>query len=558
MQPLEPGDPRQLGDYRLLGRLGAGGMGAVYLGRTPGGRTVAVKAVQPALARDAQFRERFRQEVAAARRVGGSWTAPVLDADTEGELPWVATGFVAGPSLTDAVREHGPLPEPTVRLLGVGLAEALAHVHGLGLVHRDVKPSNVLLTLDGPRLIDFGIARALDESSGLTQTGHVVGSPGYMSPEQAQGQPAGPASDVFSLGAVLALAATGRPPFGDGVSGAVLLYRVLHEQPDLAALDYPLRTVILACMAKNPAARPTPGQLRDRLDPDHDAAGRLGRSNWLPADLAAAVGRTAVRLLDLETDGHPPSAAPSAPPSAPVHPPVQPPLPPAQPLAAQATQAGFGPADPAAFDPAAFGPPPKRPGRGRRIALLTAAALLLAGLGGYGVARLADNSGGSGGSGSAAATGAPGPAPEQSTPEPSGSASGSASDDPSDDPSEEPSDGPSTENVVPEAFVGMWRGDGAGSDKASTLEVVVNRGAIGERDGGSGWLKSKSGECRATWTLVKSAETRLNFTSELLSARGLQCGTGERQLDLQPDGTLRYGATGGAEGSGVVLHRVTP
>ncbi|PBC79064.1 serine/threonine protein kinase [Streptomyces sp. TLI_235] len=313
MQPLEPDDPQDLGDYRLLGRLGAGGMGRVYLGRTPGGRTVAVKAVRPDLARDAEFRERFRQEVAAARRVGGAWTAPVLDTDTEGPQPWVATGFVAGPSLAAAVNEHGALSEPTTRLLGVGLAEALAHVHALGLVHRDVKPSNVLLTLDGPRLIDFGIARALDASTGFTRTGHVVGSPGFMSPEQAQGQPAGPASDMFSLGAVLALAASGRPPFGDGVSGAVLLYRVLHEQPDLSTLDYPLRAVILACMAKNPEARPTPQQLRERLDPDASAAGRLGSSSWLPADLAASVGRTAVRLLDLETDGPAPAPTPPAP-----------------------------------------------------------------------------------------------------------------------------------------------------------------------------------------------------------------------------------------------------
>ncbi|MEV6971847.1 serine/threonine-protein kinase, partial [Kitasatospora sp. NPDC093806] len=303
MQALGAEDPRQVGGYRLLRRLGSGGMGRVYLGRTAGGRTVAVKVVRGELAEDTEFRARFRQEVAAARRVGGAWTAPVLDADTEGEHPWVATGYVAGPALGGAVREYGPLPEPAVRTLGAGLAEALEHVHGLGLVHRDVKPSNVLLTLDGPRLIDFGIARALDASSGLTQSGFVVGSPGFMSPEQANGRPAGPPSDVFSFGAVLAYAATGVHPFGEGVSAAVLLYRVVHEEPDLSGLAAgPLRSIVLDCLAKDPAARPTPGRLRELLDPDGSAVGRLGRGGWLPPALAAAVGRSAVQLLDLEAE----------------------------------------------------------------------------------------------------------------------------------------------------------------------------------------------------------------------------------------------------------------
>ncbi|MFI8824063.1 protein kinase [Streptomyces sp. NPDC053431] len=300
MQPLAADDPRQVGEYRLLRQLGAGGMGRVYLGRTAGGRTVAVKVVRRELAEDSEFRARFRQEVAAARRVGGAWTAPVLDADTEGGHPWVATGYVAGPALTAAVRDFGPLPETAVRTLGVGLAEALAHVHGLGLVHRDVKPSNVLLTLDGPRLIDFGIARALDATTVLTQSGQVFGSPGFMSPEQADGQPAGPESDVFSLGAVLAYAATGTMPFGSGVSAPVLLYRVLYEEPDLSGLAGPLHSLVRDCLAKDPSARPSPGLVRKRLDGDGASAARLGHGDWLPAALAAAVGRSAVQLLDLE------------------------------------------------------------------------------------------------------------------------------------------------------------------------------------------------------------------------------------------------------------------
>lgn len=283
MEPLGSDDPRQIGDYRLLRRLGAGGMGRVYLGRTAGGRTVAVKVVRAELADDPEFRARFRQEVEAARLVGGARTAPVLDADTEGPRPWVATGYVAGPALGAAVRRFGPLPAPAVHALGAELAGALAHVHGLGLVHRDVKPSNVLLALDGPRLIDFGIARALDGAAELTRSGFVVGSPGFMSPEQAGGGQSGPPGDVFSLGAVLAYAATGTAPFGDGVSAAVLLYRVVHEEPDLTGLDGGLRAVVRECLAKRPEDRPAPAALRERL-----AAGAPGPAagGWLPPVLS--------------------------------------------------------------------------------------------------------------------------------------------------------------------------------------------------------------------------------------------------------------------------------
>ncbi|MER7814340.1 serine/threonine-protein kinase, partial [Streptomyces sp. NPDC096153] len=275
MQPLEAGEPRTIGTYRLLGRLGAGGMGRVYLARSEGGRTVAVKVVHPHFALDEQFRARFRREVEAARRVGGAWTAPVLDADPDAPVPWVATGFVAGPALGAAVAEHGPLPEHTVRTLGAGLAEALAAVHALGLVHRDVKPSNVLLTLDGPRLIDFGVARATDGTASLTTTGVSVGSPGYMAPEQivGSGEVTG-AADVFSLGAVLAYAATGTAPF-PGDSSAALLYKVVHEEPELGALTGELRELVAGCLAKDPAARPAPAALARRLAPAR-ARARLG------------------------------------------------------------------------------------------------------------------------------------------------------------------------------------------------------------------------------------------------------------------------------------------
>ncbi|GAA0452318.1 serine/threonine-protein kinase [Streptomyces stramineus] len=302
-------DPQVIGAYRLLGRLGAGGMGRVYLGRSAGGRTVAVKVVHPQYALDEQFRARFRREVAAARRVGGdlgaephgTWTAPVLDADPDAPVPWVATGYVAGPSLTQAVEDTGAQPERTVRALTAGLAEALAAVHALGLVHRDVKPSNVLLTLDGPRLIDFGIARATDATASLTATGVSVGSPGYMAPEQILGREVTGAADVFSLGAVLAYAATGEPPF-PGDHAAVLLYRVVHEPPALGPrLTGELRALAESCLAKDPGDRPAPGEVVRRLAPG--GAATLVRSGWLPGPLVESVSRRAVELLNLEAAG---------------------------------------------------------------------------------------------------------------------------------------------------------------------------------------------------------------------------------------------------------------
>ncbi|SCD42774.1 serine/threonine-protein kinase [Streptomyces sp. PpalLS-921] len=307
MRPMEAGEPRAIGGYRLIGRLGVGGMGRVYLGRSAGGRTVAVKVVHPHFALDEQFRARFRREVEAARRVGARWTAPVLDADPDAPVPWVATGYVAGPPLSDAVTEHGPLPEHAVRVLGAGLGEALDAVHAYGLVHRDVKPSNVLLALDGPRLIDFGIARALGATVSLTSTGVSVGSPGYMAPEQIRGLDVSGAADVFSLGAVLAYAACGSAPFlGD--SSAVLLYKVVHEEPELGDLEGELRELIAACLAKRPEDRPAPAELARRLAPDGAAA--LVGAGWLPDPMVRQVSRTAVALLDLEPQDDPARSGP--------------------------------------------------------------------------------------------------------------------------------------------------------------------------------------------------------------------------------------------------------
>jgi serine/threonine protein kinase len=252
---LQPDDPQSIGPYRLVGQLGQGGMGRVFLGVSPGGRPVAVKAIRTELAANPEFRARFGREVAAARRVSGVFTAQVVDADVDGPVAWMATAYVPGPSLAEAVDTHGPLPEASLLALAAGLAESLNAIHAVGVVHRDLKPSNVLLAEDGPRVIDFGISRAT-ESTMLTQAGLVVGSPGFMSPEQAMGSDVGAPSDIFTLGAVLAFAATGEGPFGTGTTAA-LLYRVVHGAPSLDLVPPTVRPLIEHCLAKDPRQRPT-------------------------------------------------------------------------------------------------------------------------------------------------------------------------------------------------------------------------------------------------------------------------------------------------------------
>ncbi|MBO0881873.1 MAG: serine/threonine protein kinase, partial [Mycobacterium sp.] len=262
LDPLQPGDPSKIGGYRLLGRLGRGGMGQVYLGRSPGGRNVAVKLIRAPYADDAVFRRRFSREVKAAQRVGGYYTAQVIDDGSGEDPPWMVTAYVDGPSLYEAVRTAGPLPAETVQTLGACLAEGLAAIHDCGLVHRDLKPANVILAADGPRIIDFGIARALDTNA-MTAHGALLGTLPYMSPEQARGQIVGPASDVFSLGSVLCFAATGHGPFGG--SDASVLYRITNEQPDFTGMPESLHSLITDCLRKNPAARVTVTGLLERL-----------------------------------------------------------------------------------------------------------------------------------------------------------------------------------------------------------------------------------------------------------------------------------------------------
>jgi hypothetical protein len=287
MEPLSANDPRAVGEFALRARLGAGGMGQVYLGSSPAGRAVAIKVVHQQLARDPEFRQRFGREVAAARAVSGMYTAPVVAAGLDDDPPWFATAYVPGPSLAEVVSKHGPLPEAAIWRLAGGLAEALRAVHASGLVHRDLKPANVLLAADGPHVIDFGISRAL-EGTALTSTGMVVGTPGYMSPEQAEGAIAGPASDVFSLGCVLAYAATGSSPFGTG-SAASILYKVVTSEPDLAGLSPRLRQVIESCMKKRAAERTELTQLSAAISTLSPAVPVAFGSFW-PEPLNSTIG----------------------------------------------------------------------------------------------------------------------------------------------------------------------------------------------------------------------------------------------------------------------------
>ncbi|WP_328969060.1 protein kinase domain-containing protein [Streptomyces sp. NBC_00239] len=585
MQPLEAGDPQTIGAYRLLGRLGAGGMGAVYLGRSAGGRTVAVKIVHPHFARDEEFRARFRREVAAARRVGGAWTAPVLDADPEAPVPWVATGYVAGSSLDRALAAHGPLPESSVRAIGCGLAEALAAVHALGLVHRDVKPSNVMLTLDGPRLIDFGIARATDGTASLTSTGVSVGSPGYMAPEQILGKGTTAAADLFSLGAVLVFAATGAPPF-TGDNSATLLYKVVHEEPEVGrALTGELRELVLACLAKNPAARPTPGELSAALAPAGAAA--LVQPGWLPAPLVADVSRATVRLLDLEPAQAPADASgpvPFATPSyggrgegggfGPPDPSYGPPggvlpgprdgMPGGGPATAGSDGAGTpvpGYGGPATGPGSGSGPVPDpgsgtgtaAPGAGsglsvtatagRRVsctvALAVAAAVVAVTGGGlYALDLLPGRSKGHALADGGKASTAPGATPPAAT-DPTGSpATG------------RPSPGATAEQGtrrdVPEAFLGTWKGTitTTNLNVSSEMELTISAGRVGQtvaRD--RSVLELLGADCSGEWKLVSATDKSLVLdSSRTTNPHPGVCSDGSKaeRFTLNPDGTLHY------------------
>ncbi|WP_406142305.1 protein kinase domain-containing protein [Streptomyces sp. NBC_01089] len=306
MEPLSSDDPREISGYQLRGRLGAGGMGSVYLSHTRGGQPVALKIIRREFAENPEFRRRFAREVAAARRVQGAYTAAVLDSDTEGDQPWLASAYVPGPSLADAVQRHGPLPARTVLLLAAGVAEALQSVHTAGVIHRDLKPSNVLLASDGPRVIDFGIARAGDATA-LTGTDVLLGTPGYMAPEQVEGRTAGPAVDVFTLGLVIHFAATSAHPFGEG-AGHALLYRIVAQDPDLSACPGSLRPIVEQCLAKDPDLRPSPESLIEECRRAAEAQGAdlaRGEGWWLPRPVAAEATRRETAAVPAPPDVRP-------------------------------------------------------------------------------------------------------------------------------------------------------------------------------------------------------------------------------------------------------------
>ncbi|MEU3465171.1 serine/threonine-protein kinase [Streptomyces sp. NPDC006733] len=508
MDELRSDDPQWIGAYRLLGRLGTGGMGRVYLARSERGRTVAVKLVRAELAAQDEFRARFRQEVQAARRVGGTWTAPVLDADTETEIPWVATGYIAGPTLQHVIaKEHGPLPERSVWVLAAGLAHALQDIHAAGLIHRDLKPSNVMITIDGPRVIDFGIARALETvTGGLTGTGALVGSPGFMSPEQVRGDRVTQACDIFCLGSVLAYAATGKQPFGAAGSGVhAQMFRIAQEPPDLDELPAALRELVAECLAKEAAQRPDLDTVLERIAAHPPQDGR----SWLPSAIVAQLGRHAVRLLEAENPHvEAPAPAPTVlrPGADPQPVPVPAAVPVAQAAPARPTVVEPGTPVPSPYAPGGYGyphpgyaPAPQHPGpppRGRRQGVLIAAAVVVAVLAGAGAAVVALDFGKGKDSGTdtrnldglrGTATGTPSTSP--STAQDAGTAPGD----------------------VPERYVGTWQA-GFDSNGTNTRTLTIRRN-------GSVTLTGSGTTYECTWTMhMTSAGPPLALSPSLLTS----------------------------------------
>lgn len=378
-QPLQDDDPRAVGGYRLAARLGAGGMGRVYLSHTQGGRPVAIKVVRSELADDPTFRRRFGREIKSARKVKGAYTAELIDADADGTPPWLATLYVPGPALSDVVARSGPLPVPAVLWLMAGVAEALQAIHGAGIVHRDLKPSNVLLASDGPRVIDFGISVAAD-STAHTATGAAIGTPQFMAPEQASGGDVTAATDIFSLGQTAAFAALGEPLYGDGPAVSVL-YRIVHSEPDLSGLPERLRALIARCMAADPGERATPAEVVEwcRRELGRDAEAGAGPAVWQEV---AGPEVTVPPPAPVPEQAPTPTAVLTGPWTAP-HPVAAPQRP------ATAQWPGATPWPGAAHWPA--GPygttapqrpagPEERKRRRRRVALIAAAALAAAGL----------------------------------------------------------------------------------------------------------------------------------------------------------------------------------
>ncbi|MFD9414878.1 serine/threonine-protein kinase [Streptomyces goshikiensis] len=470
MESLQPGDLPEIGGYRLLARLGAGGMGEVFLARTPSGRPLALKTVHRDLSLEPGFAERFAREIRTNDRVRSPWTVSVVDFSPPGAAPqWLATEYVAAPSLGDWVRAYGPLPEPAVQCLAQELTAALVAVRAAGVVHRDIKPANVLLGPQRPFLIDFGIARAVRDPRS-TQTGAVIGTPGYLAPEQATGSVAEAPADVFALASVLVYAATGRGPFqahGEELGLPALLYRIVHDEPLLDGVPEALVPLVTECLAKDPLRRPTAEALRARLG----AAGEEDWSRSRPAALLEDVARREAELRGLLSPSQPPASGvavaaaagtatpprPSAPPlsAAPAYPPTAPGTPPPS-LAATAGPAGRGSSR-----------------RGRVLGAVAGVTVLAA------VAALLVRYYGDRGEGGSPATAASRPTSPSASPSPSVSTPTS------------PSGGASSSAAsLPASWAGTWSGVGPGTPDANgvtrartgafTVTVTLRSGAVGE------------------------------------------------------------------------------
>nr|WP_275407964.1 serine/threonine-protein kinase [Streptomyces sp. SID14515] len=594
-------DPSHIGPYRLLARLGAGGMGEVYLARSAGGRTVAVKLVRSELAAEPEFRRRFAQEIASARRVGGAWTAPVLDADTDAATPWVATGYVPGPTLHSVIADRpDPLPERSVLILANRLAQALGAVHEAGLIHRDLKPANILVTIDGPRVIDFGIARALDAVTAdgkLTRTGAVIGSPGYMSPEQVRGEALTPVSDVFSLGSVLMFAATRRQPFGTSHSGMhAVMFRIAQEDPDLEGLPDALCDLVRDCLAKDPADRPTPADVASRTA---DAISGADGEPWLPSPLVAELGRKAAELLDSEAPRtrlpHPPSSPPPATPPPPVNrpaseapappvlppaaaptplpatpPPSAPPLPPpAQPPTTPDPLPGPAPApsplgvfgaptpfpglpasaDPATPHPASSSRPASRRNRRRTALVIVSAVAAVALVAGGATYLVKTNAKGNDGKASGSAKGAGSPSPS-SPPTPSAS---------KDEPtaaSPNASASAAVEGVIADEYLGIWQGvtkrDG---EEVALRRITITQGPVGA-DVATTFNSFDDGLCTGAAELISFDNLMVLNSRAVTSIPEGKCEDGGRQtLRAGADGTLIWTSSDGDETA--TLRKVT-
>ncbi|MEU4352017.1 protein kinase [Streptomyces sp. NPDC023838] len=518
MDALGGEDPRRVGNFALLARLGSGGMGEVFLGRSPEGRTAAVKLIQPDLARDPEFRRRFRLEVAATRKVASPWTASVLAADTESSRPWVATSFVPGLTLTEAVEMSGPLPERAVLHIANRLVHALHDIHAAGLVHRDLKPSNVMLTLDGPVVIDFGIVRAADASV-VTRAGVMVGSPGFMSPEQARGLEADSPSDVFSLGCVLAFANTGRAPFGTATDSGVpaLLFRVVSEEPDLTGIPEALRALVVACLAKSPADRPTLAELTEIAAIQSTA--EPAHAEWLPPTLTSAVARRITRALALEAPKAPASPVPQTPTAVPI-PPIHnavtvtgsTPPPPAPPHSLEA---------PASSTAMAALAPTSRTGHARRPALLTGSLLAIALVAVVLVAVVLTIIMPRLGKDEPSAK----PTPQQSASTPATPAA---------------TDEATPVGIIPQVFLGVWQGT---ITRDQERRMTIKQGKIGNTVVVTRTISSDA-KCRGTGTLLSAKESTIGLDTVVTESipEGRCVSVGEQTLTRIDDDHLRWEA----------------